>query len=533
MSNYIPRFPHAVYDISETESNNPAIKLFGLRFFADQSLMELLEEFLLVLTSKKEIDSSKITGYFPDKNTLSSWKYDPLYYFPQAKLNLKLFAFLGNSRLETRHETHRQHCQELWKGLKSKIYIDEDQKDDALILLSNLFLGYWGSGAQRTWCSQGFLPFCKGLLSSEIIWNASKAKNVDTWLNALKMFKYSQHLILARGGELLYLQLCNALNQKSEAVESWLKATGRWNDTLPEERVPEELLLQLQIVFEKFFSRTPNKLNELADFINQQSDASEIILDTADVTERKASCGWCPVESWREGYLFAIELRRILQAKIDLMETVDMLQVACAMQLMRSLTAQSYRHRPDNEDSDGLNYRLLFSEIEENDRKRKELSQNSLADVFLTIYQALRLPDLVSPPEEKRESIYKEADNRYGHKLYNRIGKSIGIIVPRRRGKARFVLTDQLLRFFVLSLVPTRRMTLDRFKQNIANHFGFVFEERNLIKSPDWGKRTEQLDLNAPESSFLEKMLEAAGMLVTLSDSCSLVKNPFCKEAEK
>ena len=352
--------------------------------------------------------------------------------------------------------------------------------------------------------------------------------------NFNRFFTQNQHRFLARGGELLYLQLCNAFRQPPAQIEQWLRKTNRWNDLLSEEQNPQLLYFNLQQSFIDFFNRTPYGLNCLADFIDRKAEPkTSEITDSKGDFRRKASCGWCPVESWREGYLFAIELRRILQAKIDLMETVDMLQIACAMQLMRSLTAQSYRHRPDNEDSDGLNYRLLFSEIEENDRKRKELSQNSLADVFLTIYQALRLPDLVSPPEEKRESIYKEADNRYGHKLYNRIGKSIGIIVPRRRGKARFVLTDQLLRFFVLSLVPTRRMTLDRFKQNIANHFGFVFEERNLIKSPDWGKRTEQLDLNAPESSFLEKMLEAAGMLVTLSDSCSLVKNPFCKEAEK
>ena len=135
--------------------------------------------------------------------------------------------------------------------------------------------------------------------------------------------------------------------------------------------------------------------------------------------------------------------------------------------------------------------------------------------------------------KDKRKTKYQDADRRYGHKLYSRVGKSIGLIVPRRGGKARFVLTDKLLRFFVLSLVPTQRMTLERFKNNIANHFGFVFDESALAQSPDWQDRKEQLDLNAADSMFLERMLEASGMLITLSDSCSLVKNPFCKGDEK
>lgn len=532
MTNFVPDFPRGVYEVVSKEENNPAINLFGLRFFSDQSVMELLEEFFLVLTSKKEIGNNDIDAYFPDQEILKSWAYEQLSYYPKAKLNLKLFSFLGSSRLETRHESHRQHCIELWENLKKNILVeDSSQKDDALILLNNLFLGYWGSGAQRTWCAQGFLPFCKSLLSSEIIWNASGAKDVESWEDALQKFKYSQHIILARGGELLYLQICNALSKSSKDVEAWLKETGRWDTLMSYERTPEELHKNLQNAFEEFFTVPPQELNDLADFINKQGKNIE---DDDDPSLRKASCGWCPEESWHEGYLFAVELLRILQAPIDIMETVEMLQIACAMQLLRSLAAQSYRYKKEYKYGDGLSYRLLFSEIEEYNGKRKDLSQTSLADIFLAIHQALRREEIMEEiPEDKRKTKYQDADRRYGHKLYSRVGKSIGLIVPRRGGKARFVLTDKLLRFFVLSLVPTQRMTLERFKNNIANHFGFVFDESALAHSPDWQDRKEQLDLNAADSMFLERMLEASGMLITLSDSCSLVKNPFCKGDEK
>ena len=528
MTNFVPDFPRGVYDVVSKEENNPAINLFGLRFFSDQSVMELLEEFLLVISSKKEIGNNDIEDCFPGRDILTSWEYEQLHYYPKAKLNLKLFSFLGSSRLETRHEAHRQHCLELLENLKKNILTEDlAQKDDALILLNNLFLGYWGGGAQRTWCAQSFLPFCKSLLSGEIIWNASGANDVESWEDALKKFKYSQHIILARGGELLYLQVCNALSKNTEEVAMWLKDTNRWDTLMPHERIPEELHKNLQDAFNEFFAIPPKELTGLADFINNQGS---VVDENDDPSIRKASCGWCPIDSWHEGYLFAVELLRILRAPIDIMETVEMLQVACAMQLLRSITAQSYRYQKGNNNGDGLKYRLLLSEIEEYNSKHKDLSQTSLSDVFLTIHQAIRRDEIMEGiPEDKRKTKYQDADRRYGYKLYSRVGKSIGLIIPRRGGKARFVLTDKLLRFFVLSLVPTQRMTLERFKKNIANHFGFVFEESALVDSPDWQGRKEQLDFNATDSLFLERMLEAAGMLITLSDSCSLVKNPFSK----
>ena len=543
MTNFITDFPRGVCDITQKEDGNPAIQLFGRRFTGEQQVVELLSEFLLVLASQKEIREKFFDDSFPAWDDLQEWDFgDVLNYYPQPKLNLKLFSFLGSSRLETRHVTHRQHCQDLWISLKNKIYADEDQKDDVLITLSNLFLGFWGNGAQRTWCAQNFLPFCKGVLAGELIWNETAAKKIEgltTWRDVLvnfqTLFTQNQHRFLARGGELLYLQLCNALRQKDETIRLWLHSTRRDKNLLPDEQYPQKLFDALKNAVSSFFAKTPNDLNELAEFIDHQMiNETTGNSEETEIPSRKASCGWCPEESWREGYLFAVELSRILQAQIDIMETVELLQIACAMQLMRSLAAQCYRHRPNIPQADGLNYRMFFSEIEENSRKRKDISQQSLADINLAIHSALRLPELLENiPASERANIYKDADNRYGHKLFNRIGKTIGLIIPRRGGKARFVLTDNLLRFFVISLVPTQRMTLDHFKRSIASHFGFVFEEKELLQSPDWANRREQLDLNAEEADFLEKMLEASGMLVKLSDSCSMVKNPFYKETAR
>ena len=214
MTNFITDFPRGVCDITQKEDGNPAIQFFGRRFTGEQQVIELLSEFLLVLASKKEIREKSFDDSFPSWDDLLEWDFgDVLNYYPQPKLNLKLFSFLGSSRLETRHETHRLHCQDLWNSLKNKIYADEDQKDDVLITLSNLFLGFWGNGAQRTWCAQNFLPFCKGVLGGELIWNetaAKKMEDLNTWGDVIEnfqtLFSQNQHRFLARGGELLYLQ---------------------------------------------------------------------------------------------------------------------------------------------------------------------------------------------------------------------------------------------------------------------------------------------------------------------------------------
>jgi hypothetical protein len=42
------------------EDRNPAVQLFGRRFFADQTVQELLSEFLLVASSIKQINSTRI-----------------------------------------------------------------------------------------------------------------------------------------------------------------------------------------------------------------------------------------------------------------------------------------------------------------------------------------------------------------------------------------------------------------------------------------------------------------------------------------
>jgi len=543
MTKEINDFPAGVRDIDTKEDGNPAVQLFGRRFFADQPTLEVLSEFFLVMTSRKIIGEEACDALLPAINRLRNWpEYNnQLRYEPKAKLNLKLFAFLGSSRLETRHETHRKHCEYLWSLLKDKIDSDDMEQEEILRILSNLFLGFWGNGAQRTWCAQTFLPFCKGVMSTETIWNESEARrnsNVNSWEYVIDhfndFFSVNKHRFLARGGEMLYLQICNALRQDTVKIQDWLSRREGLGLT-EEEANPETLHAALQKALSRFLKQTPATLNELANFIDTgvESD-SAASSDQSSGRPRIAECGWCAEDSWREGYLFAIELKRILTADIDPLEAIELLEIACAMQVMRSLAAQSYRFTSVESAPDGFDYRVLISDSNGTNRRIKEFSRLSISEICHEIHRAIRIPEIKDKIESNEQAKkYREADDRYGHKLYLRIGKSIGLIVPRRGAGTRVVVTDKILRYLVLSLVSTKRMTFDTLKRQIELHHGLVFEESALREARNWVDRNNLLDSSDHADAHLEQMLDASGVLVKLSDSCSLVKNPYCTECAR
>lgn len=551
MGDVLKSFPVNVKDVkNKLEDRNPAVQLFGRRFFSDQPSLEILSELLLVMTSRKRIGMRPhFDGVFPELATLRDWPYDSngLAYEPKAKLNLKLFAFLGSSRLETRHESHRSHGVELWRQLREKISTSDLEKDEALRILSNLFTGFWGNGAERTWCAQTFLPFSKSLLSTEVIWNQTEARRHDSsgsWDyvidNINKFFSVNKHRFLARGGEVIYLHLCNALRQDPQMLQAWFAEHSAGDTTLadmltPDEKDPATLHTALQSGFESFFAKTPPMLGQLADFIDTGVDpetARNSDRGEPDGSPRKAQCGWCPEESWREGYLLAVELKRILSANLDVFETVDLLEIACAMHVMRALAAQSYR-ATGNGATHGFDYRLLVSDAEGSSRRIKEFSRETLTNVRRRISEAIRIPEIFTSIDPHAiQKVYDEADSRYGGKLYLRIGKSLGMIIPRRGAGIRIILTDRILRYLLLSLVPGRRMTFDTFQHQAELHHGLVFEEGNLRAAREMQGRKELLDSSDHADSHLEQMLDASGVLVRLSDSCSLVRNPFYREAQ-
>ena len=524
---------------------NPAIQLFGNRLVSDQSQTEFLIELLLVTTFPKRIgdEGKEFTTSLPPAELLAAWpETEELHYAPKARLNLKLFAFMGASRLDSRHETHRQHYKELLQQLQANIRVaDSGNEDDVLRTLENLFFGFQGAGGGRTWCAQSFLPICRGLLAGETIWSESTArrKKPKEWHELIAVegkseyFFSDKHLFLARGGEVLYLQLCNALRQKPHDVRRWVDESGVQIE--PQEQDPAWLHAELQRELGQLLDNCPRTVTDIAEFIDsaiepETSKATDT--DPGNGNLRYVTAGWCPVDSWQEGYLFAVELLRLCMADLDVIERLQLLETACAMQVLRSLAAQSARHFSMEHKVAWPGYRLAVSAPDGGGSAAKRISRHTAKMVEKLIYRAIRCEDVELPDDEtERDKRLKEADKSYGGKLFVGLAKRIGLLVPRRGAGVRFTLNELLLRMLVMTTVPVGgRSTYDQFKELVEARHGLVFDADGFARARDWADGSGRVFVGNDIDSWLQEMLDAAGLLIHLSDSCALVENPAAKK---
>lgn len=529
---------------------NPAVQIFGRRFFSDQTVQELLNEFLLVASTPKRIGDVYIdkNDIFPLIEQLNHWPEQcPLEYAPKARLNLKIFSFLSSSKLETRHQSHRQHYQDYIKKFltSDKLLTNEDNQMEILQTLENMLAGFQGIASQRTWCAKNFLPIAREFICAETLWNATQAKreNVDNWemiINRfLHFFSLNRHRFLARGGELLYLQICNALSQDKEKIKKWFSNAGF--DFNEEELTPSFLHARLAKSINTLLEKYSGNLGKLAEFIDIGIEA-----ETSRHTEydngdnfRYTKCAWCPSDSWPEGFLFALETLRIIEAAIDPMERLELMQIACAFQVLRSLCAQSARYVPWVKEKvkfdNPFNYIWAVSDpVGEHDLS-KHISKRCLNTIQKLIYDAIRIEEIEKNLEEQKENggdkwkdPYKEADTRYGYKLFVTLGKRIGFIVPQRGPGARFVLNDKLIRFLVMSVIrPGKKIRYNTFKELLFLHYGIAIDKEKIGKACEWCGNKKLMVLGEEIEEWFTDMLASSGILTHLSDSHSIVENPF------
>jgi len=519
------------YDAKSEQAykSNPAIRLFGNRFSTDQTSLELLGEFLLITTSVKEIEGKELRSALPPLDDIHSWSNSKLKYSPKIKLNLKLFAFLSSSRLDSRHLTHREHYTQLIQELKQRIKVDSNDKTQVVKTLENLLLGFQGAGTSRTWCAQSFIPISRGLVAGEAIWNETKAKShyAESWSyvldNAKLYFSLNKHRFLARGGELLYLQICNAMKQNQEAIQAWnLDAKLEFSS---EELEPEKLLTRLERGLAKFFSACPKFIDDLAEFIDDKLDPETAAkTDMQEQQPRFVEAGWCNSATWQEGYLLAVEMNRILSSGLDVMDSVYYLETLFMLHTLRNLIMQSSRCLSNGE-AKWPGYYMAINRSDEENGTLKRISHQSLKNIEKTIYMAIR-SHMQGTDIVQDEKILKEADTRSGHKFFLKMAKQAGLVIPKRGAWARFVLTPQILRVLVTTIVPQQgRITYETFKQLIRARWGMVFDEAGFGKCCEW-LGVEKVYLSSDTDAWLLEMLAESGLLMHLSDSCALVLHP-------
>lgn len=506
---------------------NPAIRLYGRRFYKDQTPVEYLAEFLLVFASPK--GENKVDAFslrLPPGNS-------PPIYWPEDRVALKLFSFFPSSKLDTRHQVHQEEYLRSLDDIKTHITGSNEEKEQAVRLLQSLFLGFVGVAKTRTWVTHSFLPASASLLAREVTWNhpAAKKNSVTDWDTSTTYFDNSTHNFFGRGGELLFLQLAN------------LFSCNEWSD-LRDMLTPNVYghLLALQLPdlrarvergLQEILTEAIGPIGGLVSFIE-----STLNTYTLKKPEKSTKLGWVPSATHPEAFLFAAEMDNICRSTLGSLEKLEVLQLLCVMHVLRSLCFQARRideHESNTEDFVG-NYVWIIANAEAaSEIPMRKIAQNSFDRIDGMLYRALRSPRLgYNGAIASHKDLGNGDNNCFQH--FRKFGKSIGLVIPRTGGGQRFVLPPSLLRFLVAALVaPGERVRLSDFYARVFAHYGIALGARQLAIALRWNSSESGACDYAvsADTAWVEEALKQGGFLVELSDAVSIVHNPGGGEAEK
>ena len=127
--------------------------------------------------------------------------------------------------------------------------------------------------------------------------------------------------------------------------------------------------------------------------------------------------------------------------------------------------------------------------------------------------------------------IESAADDSY--RLFRKLGKAIGIVIPVTGPGMRFSLSEEIIKFFVLSMIPPKSMiTLNEFMELLYSHYQMVIGPEQYRMEMERGAVKQLGDLSFLEENKLafSQKLKDCGFLRDLSDSTAIVENPYGSE---
>ncbi|NBC46859.1 MAG: hypothetical protein GVY22_02465 [Gammaproteobacteria bacterium] len=528
MSDVLERFPSIQGEEEIWDQKNPAIRLFGRRFYKDQVPLEYLAEFLLVFSSPKSRDG---TGAYefrfePDENG------KPCYY-PAKRVPLKLFSFFPSSKLETRHPVHRRAYLDSLEIVKSAFsgQATNSQKEEAVRLLQNLLAGFVGIGKNRTWVTFSFLPAATSLLGKEVTWEHPRAVKgekgeVIDWESSNEYFDPNTRNFFGRGGELLFMQLLNLFSEPEapELVALTKMDSYRHLQNL----VVSDLKLKIEASLKQILDDAVKQLESVINLIEGLLDRYNI---SAKTDSSRTALAWVPKISRVEGLFFAVELENICASAMSPLEKIDFIQTLCTLHVMRSLCFQARRVDEQFNRTVGFvgNYAWIACDAEsESGTAARRMAEDSNVKIEGMLYRAVRSTTLSKNGLSFTTKQYQNADDN-ALKHFRRFGKEVGLVVPKRGPGQRFVVTAGLLRFFVTALLrPDESLRLNEFYNRLFAHYGIAIGGDPLATAVDWssgssGEKSYGLDVS---TGWVEEALQQGGFLIELSDAVSIVHNP-------
>lgn len=489
-------------DIDNKVSNKPGATIFGNRIYRGQSLYEYLIEFLLIFVSAKSED------YETGKMKFHDSAEEGMSYWCEPRMGLKRFVFFEKSNKGKTVKIDEIAYKKMISLLKSKIQDANDSETEEIIEgLQDLIRGYAVVIKNRYWCAPAVLPICPELVFCEVMPNEKerlKLKFEDDNTKADTSFVFDQRNFLGRGGEVYYLHLLQGLEGNPSAKKRL------------------EQLLQETLTNEcKSISNACNTI--------QNTWAKEIGL-TDEQAHKQIRLSFIPESAYKDISVYSIqELTTYLSNKIDPIIKIEVLAKGIMFQIMRMMNAAvgKYLNEPakpwiiDMKAADSSAVRKIAADAYSKVENAFLSAINMSADAL-----GLTDKDKVKAVEDSRKDSLD---------VFRSKGKELQCIIPVKGDFTRFTLSEDVIRFLVLSLVePKEKMTLNQFLDKLFEHYGIVIgpnQFRKLQKDDDGQKDSCTSEFSKNLEAF-QSFLKDTGFLHELSDATSIVENPYAKIEE-
>ncbi len=472
--------------------------IFGHRFKADQTLYEYLTEFLLVFASAKNENLQEGKMQFHDITTGKK-----LSYWVEPRMALRRFIFYDKAKKKGSIPADSNAYFEMINHLVDKMDVDNKELAKEYVEdIQDLFHGYAAVVRNRFWGAQTLLPICPEFVLCGVDPTEKKRKKDVHWEKNPETvdtkFDFTKHNFLSRGGELYYLHLLQGIDgdgQKLQRLEHLL------ND-----------LLNVQC----------EKISKLAGYV-QDAWEEQYSLDKK-VLSQKLQVAYIPATGYKEcGSCSVDELIRFLSCKLHPITRVEILAKGIMFQIMRMM---SYRVA-DYLGKDKLVWIVdMKGETTDTVKKIAHQSFREMESDFMTAIN--KMANEAGIAEEERMKKVREARIN-SLDIFKSKGKELQCVIPVSGSFERFTLSEDVIRFLVLSMVdPGDKVTLKMFLEKLYHNYRIVIgpEEyrRSLVNSSMDSSMANSFSENVVA---FQSFLRSTGFLKELSDATSIVVNPY------
>lgn len=423
--------------------------LFGHRIQDSQTKYEYLIEFLQVAISPKAIEynNKHYDCMFPVNEDRCDNK---MQYFPVSRIGLKRFAFFPKSKLDGKAEVDKKAYEECLKALENRMMNGNDiQRKNTLSIMQNLLNGFSAVNQNRSWFDQNMLPVCPEVILPEGMGIKSWRQKMDFQqcdADIDSKFDFKKYTYMCRGGEVYYLHLLNAINEYP-----------KYKDII------EKRLREMIESFPQF--------SYLCNFVQNTWD-DYMAVSPEDVKPLVKDLGAIPTEFATRNKYTLQELDNFLNSKCHPFEKMETLSNGLILQMLRMMYLAAATDNRSNcwvIDVNCKNY--INTEV-----KKAAVQGFKRNEETISTYLYKGLDELRSELDSSKDDaklIKAAADDSY--RLFRKLGKSLGIIIPNTGSRMRFSVSEEIIKFMVLAIIPPKHMiTLDEFIKQIYLHFGMV-----------------------------------------------------------